>query len=183
MPSPASSSALPLHLEQTRLEELLRVVLRPLVEQAKRSQVDLHLATLGEVAEVAVDREKIAWAVTALVGNALRYEVERGAGGSIIVHVSQDGASGSICVSVQDDGPGIPDDKIPFLFERRRGAVVADGLGLSLVRQIVAAHGGRIEVESRRDPDDHGTSITLALPIDRASNLDLHAELDDTVRR
>ena len=71
--------------------------------------------------------------------------------------------AGEVAISVQDDGPGIPDDKLPFLFERKRGAVHAEGLALSLVRQIVSAHGGRIDVESRRDPSDHGTSVTILL--------------------
>jgi two-component system, OmpR family, phosphate regulon sensor histidine kinase PhoR len=156
--------SIPVHLEVTSVPGLLVAALRPLRDQARRARIELHLAALGEVPEIPVDREKIAWAVTALVGNALRYEATDDAGGSIIVHVTYDEKTAMLGVAVQDDGPGIPDDKLPFLFERRRGAVVADGLALSLVRQIVAAHGGRIEVESRREADDHGTSITLMLP-------------------
>jgi signal transduction histidine kinase len=161
----AAQPSVPLRLEVTSIPDLLRVALRPLIEQAKHSRIALRLATLGQVPEVTIDREKIAWSVTALVGNALRYEVRDDVGASIVVHVTYDAISESLGISVQDDGPGIPDDKLPFLFERRRGAIVADGLALSLVRQIVAAHGGRIEVESRREPEDHGTSITLVLPV------------------
>lgn len=162
---------IPIHFEETDVPELLHASLRPLVEQAARERIDLRVATMGEIPRVRVDREKLAWSVTALVGNALRYvahgEPSGDAGGSVVVHVTHDVGAENISISVQDDGPGIPDDKLPFLFERRRGAVHADGLALSLVRQIVAAHGGRIEVESRRDPDDHGTSITIVLPIER----------------
>ena len=159
----------PLHFEETDVAELLRTSLRPLVEQAARSRIDLRIATLGEVPRLRVDREKLAWSVTALVGNALRYvthgETSGDVGGSVLVHVTRELGSDCVSISVQDDGPGIPDDKLPFLFERRRGAVHADGLALSLVRQIVAAHGGRIEVETRREPESHGTSFTIALPI------------------
>jgi signal transduction histidine kinase len=157
--------SIPVRLELTSIPALLAAALRPLEEQARRSRIELHLATLGDVPEVRADREKIAWAVTALVGNALRYESTDDAGGSVVVHITHDGTAGTLGIAVQDDGPGIPDSKLPFLFERRRGAVVSEGLALSLVRQIVAAHGGRIEVESRREPDDHGTSITLLLPV------------------
>ncbi|MBX3263570.1 MAG: sensor histidine kinase [Labilithrix sp.] len=161
----------PLQLEETDVPELLSVSLRPLVEQAARSRIDLRIATLGDVPRLRVDREKLAWSVTALVGNALRYvahgETSGDVGGSILVHVTRESGADVASISIQDDGPGIPEDKLPFLFERRAGAVHADGLALSLVRQIVAAHDGRIDVESRRDPDDHGTSITITLPIHR----------------
>jgi signal transduction histidine kinase len=60
-------------------------------------------------------------------------------------------------------GPGISDDKLFYLFERRRGALHADGLALMLVREIVSAHGGDIHVESRRGPYEHGTSVTVRL--------------------
>lgn len=168
MPEP---TLIPLQFEETDVPELLLASLRPLMEQAARDRIDLRVAAMGDIPPVQVDREKIAWSVTALVGNALRY-VAHGAtvgemGGSVVVHVTREEGSEDISISVQDDGPGIPDDKLPFLFERRRGAVHADGLALSLVRQIVAAHGGRIDVESRRDPDDHGTSITITLGIAR----------------
>lgn len=164
---------LPLQFEETDVHELLHASLRPLVEHARRQQIDLHLAKLGQIPLLQVDREKLAWAVTALVGNALRYVIHGDparaeVGGSVLVHVTHEGGD-AVSISVQDDGPGIPADKLPFLFERRAGAVHAEGLALSLVRQIVAAHGGRIEVESRREPDDHGTSITIALPTKRPS--------------
>lgn len=165
-----SQTNLPLNFEETDVTELLQASLRPLVDHARRQQIDLHLAKLGDVPLLHVDREKIAWAVTVLVGNALRYVVHGDparaeVGGSVLVHVTHESGDAAVSISVQDDGPGIPVDKLPFLFERRAGAVHAEGLALSLVRQIVTAHGGRIEVESRRDPDDHGTSITIALPV------------------
>ncbi len=166
-----SNTNVPIHFEETDVTELLETSLRPLAEQAARSRIDLRIAKLGDVPRIRVDREKLAWSVTALVGNALRYvakgEPSGDVGGSVLVHVTRENGADTVSISVQDDGPGIPDEKLPFLFERRRGAVHAEGLALSLVRQIVAAHGGKIEVESRRDPDDHGTSITIALPIGR----------------
>ncbi len=167
-----------LHFEDTDIPALLQASLAPLVEQAARSRIDLRVATLGEVPRVRVDREKLAWAVTSLVGNALRYvahgEVRGEAGGSVLVHITlvrpedevgYEVGDEAVAISVQDDGPGIPAAKLPFLFERREGAVHAEGLALSLVRHIVAAHRGHIEVESRCEPDDHGTSITIALPV------------------
>jgi signal transduction histidine kinase len=159
--------AILLRCEEMDVATLLRSSLRPLIEQAKEQQIELRVETLGEVPKLAIDPEKLAWGVATLVGNALRY-VSRGndvrPGGSVLVHVEHDEAANEIAIAVQDDGPGIAAEKLPYLFERSSGALHALGLALSLVRDIVAAHGGRVEVESRSDPDEHGTSITLRLP-------------------
>lgn len=167
MTAMAEHLPIPVVVEPTDVFALLTASLAPLVTQAAASRIDLKVAKLGDVPKMPVDREKVAWAVTALVGNALRYVV-RGespsdAGGSVVVHLTWEPASQELSISVQDDGPGIPPEKLPFLFERKEGAVAAEGLALSLVRQIVTAHGGRIEVESRCEADDHGTSITIIL--------------------
>jgi two-component system phosphate regulon sensor histidine kinase PhoR len=153
--------------EETDLAALLRSSLEPLIQQAKEQLIELRVETLGDVPKLSVDNEKLAWGVATLVGNALRY-VRRGnaerAGGSVLVHIEHDEPEKEIAIAVQDDGPGIPQEKLPYLFERRTGAPHVEGLALSLVRDIVAAHGGRIEVESRTGADEHGTSITLRLP-------------------
>jgi len=158
--------------EDTDVAALLRSSLRPLIEQAKEQHIELRVETLGDVPKFSVDNEKLAWAVSALVGNALRY-VRRGtaerAGGSVLVHVVDEKESGEIAIAVHDDGPGIPEEKLPYLFERRSGAHHAEGLGLLLVRDIVAAHGGRIEVESRTGVEEHGTSISFRIPYTRQS--------------
>jgi signal transduction histidine kinase len=153
--------------EETDVASLLRSSLKPLIEQAKEDQIELRVETLGDVPKLVVDPEKLAWGVATLVGNALRY-VRRGSavrpGGSVLVHIENDDDAPEIAIAVQDDGPGIPQDKLPYLFERRVGAPHVEGLALSLVRDIVTAHGGRIEVESRTAADEHGTSITIHLP-------------------
>jgi signal transduction histidine kinase len=149
---------------------LLRSSLKPLIEQAREQHIELRVETLGDVPTVAVDNEKLAWAVSALVGNALRY-VRRGsaehAGGSVLVHIVYEKEAKEVSIAVQDDGPGIPKEKLPYLFERRAGAPHVEGLALSLVRDIVAAHGGRIEVESRTGAEEHGTSISIRMPCSR----------------
>jgi signal transduction histidine kinase len=163
-------SSILVRFEETDLAALLRSGLSPLIDQAKEQAIELRVETLGDVPKLAVDCEKLAWGVATLVGNALRY-VRRGsperAGGSVLVHLEHDEESKEIAIAVQDDGPGIPKEKLPYLFERRTGAPHAEGLSLSLVRDIVSAHGGRIEVESRTGPEEHGTSITIRLPRSR----------------
>ena len=68
-----SDTNVPIHLEETDIVELLTASLEPLVQQAARSRIDLHIAQLGDVPRIRIDREKLAWSITALVGNALRY--------------------------------------------------------------------------------------------------------------
>jgi signal transduction histidine kinase len=153
--------------EEADVAALLRSSLAPLIRQAKEDQIELRVETLGNVPQLVVDPEKLAWGIATLVGNALRY-VRRGsavsAGGSVLVHIVNDDSAPDVAIAVQDDGPGIPEEKLPYLFERRSGAPHAEGLALSLVRDIVSAHGGRIEVESRTDGEERGTSITIFLP-------------------
>jgi signal transduction histidine kinase len=162
------TKAILVRFEETDIAALLRSSLSPLVEQAREQQIELRVVTLGVVPTLAIDNEKLAWAVAALAGNALRYvcrgSAER-AGGSVLVHLEYDEGREEVAIAIQDDGPGIPKDKLPYLFERRRDAHHVDGLSLSLVREIVAAHGGRIEVESQTAPEEHGTSITIRIPL------------------
>jgi two-component system phosphate regulon sensor histidine kinase PhoR len=156
-----------LRFEPTDVAALLRSCLEPLIEQARAKGVELRVDMLGEVPLFRVDREKLAWAVTALVGNALRYVRVGEAGhpgGSVVVHLHHEKRERELTISVQDDGPGISKPRVHSLFERQSGETHTTALALSLMRDVVSAHGGRISVESRTDGGDHGTSISLILP-------------------
>src|SRR5215467_12476227 len=156
-----------MRFEETDVSALLEASLSPLMAHAEKQGIELRVVTAGSIPPIAIDREKLAWCVATLVGNALRY-VERASaknpGGSVLVHVEHRPGSDNVALAVHDDGPGIPEEKLPYLFERREGALHAEGLALLLVREIVTAHGGRIVVESRTGDEEHGTSITLCIP-------------------
>jgi signal transduction histidine kinase len=76
-----------------------------------------------------------------------------------------DGAQ-SVHIAISDTGPGIPSDQMPHLFDRfwraERNTKNGVGLGLAIVRGIVDAHGGRIDVASR---EAHGSCFTIVLPV------------------
>ena len=113
-----------------------------------------------------LDAEKLAWAVTSLVGNALRYirpGTRRMPGGAIVVQMTYEASKHEVVISVQDDGPGIPADRVAHLFDRNGRP--QGGLALLLVHDIVVAHGGRCEVESRTAAFDHGTTVRLTFPV------------------
>ncbi len=160
--------SIPLHLAPTDLRALFQSSTEALAEQARELDVDFRIEAAADVPERAViDPEKLAWAVATLVGNAFRY-VRRGTrrlpGGSIGISLAFDSAAKDVLIAVEDDGPGIPADKVPWLFERQEGAVHAAGLGLRLIHDIVVAHGGKVAVESCTEGVEHGTKITLRLP-------------------
>ena len=95
-----------------------------------------------------------------LIGNSMKFSPR---GAAISVHAATAGTE--VRISVHDDGPGIPPDQTERVFDRfwqgrandRRGS----GLGLSIAKGIVEAHGGRIWVESQ---ENHGSTFTFTLP-------------------
>jgi signal transduction histidine kinase len=162
--------SIPVGPQKTDILKLLSSSLAPLAKHATRKAVTLHVTSSGDIPAVVVDRNKLAWCVATLAGNALRYlrgAHYEGPGGKILVHVEHDPqAPETIAISVRDDGPGILDVSLPYLFESRVGLLHADGLALTLMREIVSAHGGHIEVETQTGREMHGTSITLRLPVE-----------------
>jgi len=157
--------SIPLRVEPTDLRALLAGALETLRAQASQLEVELTLDADNAVPKVDVDAEKIAWAVATLVGNALRFVrhgTRRLPGGSIVVRVRRD--ANGVAITVEDDGPGIPADKVPWLFKRRPGATHAAGLGLMLIHDVVAAHGGKVDVDSAIEGAARGTRITMHLP-------------------
>src|SRR5690606_20697145 len=107
-----------------------------------------------------------------LVDNARSFSP---ADGEVRVALDRDEADAArpIRVRVEDDGPGVPEENLETIFERfytsrPKGAACGgnSGLGLSIARQIVEAHGGRIAAENRRDADGRvlGARLTVRLP-------------------
>ncbi len=160
--------AVPVRRAATDLSELLRSTIAVMKQQAEAMEVALTLDVAADIPRAAfVDPDKIAWAVTALVGNALRF-VRRGTrlmpGGTISVRARHEADATQVVLEVQDDGPGIPEDKLRHLFRRTYGRLHAAGPGLALVQEVVAAHGGTFDITSRTDPEQSGTTIRLSLP-------------------
>jgi signal transduction histidine kinase len=161
--------AIPIRPADVRLDALVRRALEPLMQQASAEGVALEL-DLAAAADLiaAVDADKIAWALSSVVGNALRY-VRRGAGalpgGNIRVHTAHNAARRMINVTVEDDGPGIPSSVRPWLLEPDPETGRAAGVGLRLVHDIVAAHGGGMVIKSSSEPRERGTAVTLWLPV------------------
>ena len=159
--------AVPLHRQGTDVPGLLVSAMEALQQQAQSLDVALTVEAEQSLPSAHVDPEKIAWAVTTLVGNALRY-ARRGSrrmpGGTIRVRVRRDGRD--LLIAVEDDGPGIPDEKCARLFERSGDPKHGSGLGLLVVHDVVAAHGGSVAVTAKCEAFTSGTTVTMRLPLD-----------------
>jgi signal transduction histidine kinase len=169
-PSPTASDSqgrgIPLRLRPTDLRALLRSHLVVMRAQAAAVDVSLTAVIADNVPDVVqLDPEKVGWAITTLIGNALRYvrHGSRQQSGAIAVSVTNDTAHSSVIVEVRDDGPGIVPAAVRRLFnvDDPHGP---SGLGLLLVYDIVVAHGGSVEVTSSTGLKDSGTTIRFSIP-------------------
>lgn len=150
----------------------LREVVGPAVERLRPQAEDAGLALAldlgGEPVGVEVDPDRIAQVVTNLVGNALQATA---AGGTVTVSVGR--TTGEAEVVVQDTGVGLAEADLERVFERfyrvpselhpRRDG--GSGIGLTIARGIVRAHGGDLTAAS--PGPGHGSTFTVRLPVAR----------------
>lgn len=157
------SGSLEIRRGETDLAELCQDVIRDRTSTAATHQIVLTTDTpiTGNW-----DADRLYQVIDNLVGNALKYSPP---GGTISVRTGRDEASGSAWVSVADDGPGISatdKERIFGAFYRTREAAASQiaglGLGLYICHELVAAHGGTIEVT---DAPDGGAAFTVRLPL------------------
>lgn len=133
-------------------------LMRTLAEQAC---VDLLVEAPDETATVLADRDRIVQVLVSLTDNALKHS---SAGMSIRLRAER--LDTGVRFAVADEGPGIPPEKLDRVFERfyrgdtaREGA--GTGLGLAIAKEIVEAHGSRLEV---RSAPGEGTTFWFDLP-------------------
>ncbi len=157
----AESGSLHLKREPVELVPLIHEVLAVLETQIKEKEIGLQL-TLAEVEPVNLDPLRIREVLTNLLSNALRYAPH---GGEIKVGLTETVSDdeGAVTVFVQDNGPGIDPADLPHIFDRfyKSSDSGGMGLGLSIARYLVEAHGGRIWAES---DTGKGTKISFTLP-------------------
>ncbi|WP_019640766.1 sensor histidine kinase [Paenibacillus fonticola] len=160
-----SAEAGELHLQRkvTDLSGLLADLAELVRPEAEARSIRLNGPDRSNPMEADIDAKRVKQVILNLAANALRHTPS---GGEISIRVSPAEDPAFIVVTVQDTGPGIPAETIAHLFDRfykvdkseRSGGA---GLGLAIVRQIVLAHGGRIEV---RNHMKGGAEFTVYLP-------------------
>jgi two-component system, OmpR family, sensor histidine kinase SenX3 len=144
---------------------ILMTVLARMRRVARRKDITLQWKRFGKAASYAVygDETQLTSMFTNLVDNAVQYTPP---GGRVEVVGGSDGAE--IIINISDTGIGIPQDKMPRIFERfyrvdkaRSKATGGTGLGLSIVRHVAQNHGGRVTVKST---PNKGSTFTVYLP-------------------
>jgi signal transduction histidine kinase/DNA-binding response OmpR family regulator len=157
----------------------LRELLLAFSPLAERKRIAIRFDEPPGPCEVYFDPDLLENVFVNLVGNALKYTHEDGAiriSLRATVPISKhpdfaDMPEGYVTVEVKDSGPGIPASDLPQIFERFYRAAWTDesqagtGLGLSLARDLVELHGGRIEAESE---EGFGAAFTITLPLGNA---------------
>lgn len=152
-----------LQLYPLPLSETIREVVHMLEGRAKQADITIH-TNLDDHVIVNADELRIKQILINLLENAIRYSNE---GTSIYVRSYE--VENQACIEVEDHGIGIPEQDLPHIMERfyrvnkaRSRADGGSGLGLSIVQQLVTAHGGRVQIESVLNG---GTTIRIFLPL------------------
>ncbi len=161
----ADAGTLNIHIQPLDLGELARARCEVFAALAAHRQVqfEVRVSESTEPPCVLADSDRLAQVLDNLLDNAIRYSPE---GSTITVEVSQ---SGKVCqCSVSDCGPGIPENHLPFIFERfyradasRNRQTGGAGLGLAIARALILAQDGRISAEST---PGGGTTLRFTLP-------------------
>ena len=132
-------------------------------QRAREREIDLAVSVSGSDVTLDFDETRVRQIVSNLVDNALTHTPNNG-----IISISLVGESTGLTMSVSDSGPGISRDDIPRIFDQfyradqsRTRATGGAGLGLTIVKRLVEAHGGQISVASE---PDHGATFTVVLP-------------------
>ncbi|HEU0030292.1 MAG TPA: PAS domain-containing protein [Kofleriaceae bacterium] len=135
--------------------------IRPSAE-AKGVRLEVALDFTGQVCGDAQRLQQVVWN---LLSNAVKFTKRDG---TVTLHVGRD--DGSVVITVRDTGAGIPREFLPHVFEQFRQAEGGTarklgglGIGLSIVKYVVAAHGGEVRADS--DGPGTGATFTVRLPI------------------
>lgn len=156
---------IPILVGQLDVRTLCDEAIAAALPAADRANVRLHLDA-DRTAFLDADRDRLGQTLDNLINNAIKFTPEDG---EVTLRLRDRGDS--IVVEVQDSGEGIDPDEIDNVFKRFyrsnrvvRRAVPGAGLGLTIVRSIVEAHGGTIRVTSRLG---RGSTFTVTLPRER----------------
>jgi PAS domain S-box-containing protein len=114
--------------------------------------------------KVVLRRGEMMQVISNLIANSI-YAMPKGGVLSISVEDAQ-GPPDGVVLTIHDDGVGIPADVLPKVFDAffTTRNTVGTGIGLFVAKQFVEGHSGRIQIESRMDAEDHGTTVRVFLP-------------------
>ena len=152
-----------LNIEKVNINELMENILKRLKPIADKKKVELVLESYRPIV-AEIDEVKLSLALTNLVENGIKYNVEDG-----WVHVTLNADHKYFYVSVADSGIGIPKESIDRIFERfyrvdksHSREIGGTGLGLAITRNAIVMHRGAIKVKSE---EHKGTTFSVRIPL------------------
>ena len=159
------SGHMSLYKEDVPLVSVIERMTHKFDQTAKEKHVSLEIETdFSDETLISIDEDRIEQVLTNLIDNAIRHTPADGS-----VTVSMTNEQNFAKVQVMDTGQGIPQDDLPYVFERfykadkaRTRSKGGTGLGLAITKNIVEAHNGKISVDS---VEQQGTTFTFYLPL------------------
>lgn len=143
-------------------------------QEARLQELQLHLSINAPQTDLMVqcDQERMNQLITNLISNAVKYSPEKGnieiTISPDIIQTDADTAQEAIRFSIQDEGTGIPVEQLENIFQKfiqsSNAITGGTGLGLSLCKDIIDAHGGKIWAENRQP---HGSIFTFIIPVEQ----------------
>lgn len=147
------------HIEELPLKALISQLCAEQSDLARDHKIDIDISELPD--SVHLDKKILTLVLTNLLSNAVKYSLDR-------PHIQVTGfkKDNLVVIQVKDNGVGIPADEIPNIFTRfyratTSAGVAGTGVGLSLVKDLVDVHQGKITLESAVG---QGTCVTIYLP-------------------
>jgi len=157
----ADAGELPLHPLPIAPHSILERAAAPFQQRAEKQGVRLSVEADEHLPDICVDDARMMQVFGNLVSNALRYTPNGGE-----IHLAAQGSDGHVELTVWDNGAGIPQEDLPFIFDRfyrvdkSRSEGDESGLGLAIVKALVEAHGGSVRAESQLNK---GTAVHILL--------------------
>ncbi len=147
----ASRGEMSMKLERVDIRRIISLAAKSASSKAEERGVQVLVSAVENLPAVQADPEKIGWVMNQLLDNGIKFTPS---GGSVVIALKEEG-SNLVVITITDTGIGIPSDRLKEIFEpfhqldgsstRHFGGT---GLGLSLVRQIIEAHGSLLDVQS-----------------------------------
>jgi signal transduction histidine kinase len=147
----ASRGEMSMKLDKVDIRRLVSLAASSALNKAEERGVQIVTNAPENIPAVQADAEKIGWVVNQLIDNGIKFTPS---GGSVMIALKEEG-SNLVVISITDTGIGIPQSRLKEVFEpfhqldgsstRHYGGT---GLGLSLVRQIIEAHGSLLDIQS-----------------------------------
>ncbi|MEH7124351.1 ATP-binding protein [Bacillus sp. JJ1532] len=152
-----------LTMEEIEVKPFLQKVVRKFQGLAKEQEIHLDLQLSEQSGSLRFDPDGIEQVLTNLIDNGIRHTPNMGK-----VIVSERNDERGLYIEVEDSGSGIPEEDLPFVFERfykadkaRTRGRSGTGLGLAIAKNIIHAHKGQISVQSKIG---QGTTFSLFIP-------------------